>query len=543
MSKFLRVRSRITGLAFALAVALSCFGAQAAFAAQHDYETGLTGDATPIEAASAELAWSYNYQGSDAWAPAVSTPLVIDGDVYLASSSQMRILDQATGAEKAVVDLPAAIDYGARCAYVEGKVLVPLTGGSVVALEPGTLATVWTSDPAPQLAAGAQQVNSSLSVIDGRIYVATVVPSAHASSGGNLMCLDAATGETLWTQEETAGYYWAAACEANGFAVIGADSGIVRAIASDSATGDPVSTLDLGTGVRSSAVADGNDVYIATMDGVLHRISVADDGTLAETGSAEFGDVSTSTPVVTADSVIVGGGVAKSAGYGNDGVLAIVDKADMSVMQVKTVDGKPLAGEVKSRPLVSVQASGTYVYFTANGAEGWPYTSGGDLIMYKVGDTQATSLFDPEGMNNWCMASVALGDDGMLLYTNDSGNLFAVKAKASVEPGPDPDQGGSGDGSGSGDGDGSGEGGNGSGSGSGEDSGSGDGTGDDSGAGAGGNADSEQQATPEDPGADMQAGADRLPSTGDATAPLAFGLLVSAAISAAGVLFAVRRAS
>ncbi len=519
MSKSLRVRSRLAGLALALIVALSCFGVQTAFAAQHDFETGLTGDSTPIEKATAELAWSYNYQGDDAWAPAVSTPLVVDGDVYLASASQIRILDQATGVEKAVVDLPAAIDYGARCVYADGKILVPLTGGSVIALQPGTLETVWASEAAPVLAAGAQQVNSSLSLIDGRIYLATVVPTASVSKGGNLVCLDAATGKTLWVQEDPAGYYWAAACKANGFAVIGADSGIVRAIAPDSATGDPAASLDLGSGVRSSAVADGNDVYLVTMDGVLHRISVAADGALTETATAKIGDVSTSTPVVTADSVFVGGGVKKTAGYGNDGVLSIVDKADMTVTQIKTSDGKLLAGEVKSRPLVSEQASGTYVYFTANGAEGWPYTSGGDLIMYKVGDTEATSLFNPDGMNNWCMSSVALGDDGLLLYTNDSGNLFAVKGPAAVVPGPepdpapdtepapdpepvpDPDQG---------DGDGS---------------------------------VPENPAVPENPGAGMQDGSETLPTTGDAAAPLGAGMLAIAVASAAGVALAVRRAS
>ena len=108
---------------------------------------------------------------------------------------------------------------------------------------------------------------------------------------------------------------------------------------------------------------------------------------------------------------------------------------------VNAVDGSPMmAGGIVCTPLVSVQQSGTYVYFTINGAEGdYPkYTAGGGIYVYRLGDEDAHVLFEPEaGLKNYCMASILCDPDGNLYYFNDSGHLFKVCGSTAIPVDPD----------------------------------------------------------------------------------------------------------
>ena len=99
-----------------------------------------------------------------------------------------------------------------------------------------------------------------------------------------------------------------------------------------------------------------------------------------------------------------------------------------------------MAGGIVCTPLVSVQQSGTYVYFTINGAEGdYPtYTAGGGIYVYRLGDEDAHVLFEPEsGLKNYCMASILCDPDGNLYYFNDSGHLFKICGSTAIPVDPD----------------------------------------------------------------------------------------------------------
>ena len=135
--------------------------------------------------------------------------------------------------------------------------------------------------------------------------------------------------------------------------------------------------------------------------------------------------------------MIVGGAVA-----GDHGALAVVDLQTGGVKLVTQADGAVLpaasfsGGGVKAAPLVSVQNGQTYVYFTTNGADGdWPnYTSGGGVYLYKLGDDEATMLYDAAGYHNLCDSPVVADAQGNLYYINDSGHLIALGHRTSVKP-------------------------------------------------------------------------------------------------------------
>lgn len=51
----------------------------------------------------------------------------------------------------------------------------------------------------------------------------------------------------------------------------------------------------------------GKTLFVVSMDGVLHRLSLSDAGILSETGKVKFAKTSTSTPTISGDKLFVGG--------------------------------------------------------------------------------------------------------------------------------------------------------------------------------------------------------------------------------------------
>ena len=173
-------------------------------------------------------------------------------------------------------------------------------------------------------------------------------------------------------------------------------------------------------------MADGSDLYVVTNDGTLHRLALAEDGSLTQTGSVRFADSSTSTPTIADGRAYVGG-----ANDDSTGVLAVIDLATMGVEHRITgfSNEAKLPGDVKSAPTVSARDGETYVYFTCNAVSGGAY-------LYHLGDAHASVLYLPgDDQADWCMASVVVGADGALYYVNDSGTLFKLEAGAAL---PDP---------------------------------------------------------------------------------------------------------
>lgn len=393
--------------------------------------------------------WVTQIKDSADWATNVSDPIYVGDYVYIAAGSKLLQLNAKTGETEREGTLVAPINSIARMVYVDGRIIVPLSGGRLQALTADRLVTLWMTPALSATAQGDQQSLSTLTLGDGCVYFGTAVADWSVTYGGSLVCVDIQTGKVLWFQENSEkGYYWSGAALAGSYVVVGDDAGAV--IARDAKTGTEVSRVDVGASVRSTVVTSdgGKTLFVVSMDGVLHRLSLSDAGILSETGKVKFAKTSTSTPTISGGKLFVGGQsetyiqVSKwvKAYYG---VLAVIDVESLSVSEVSTIDGHAFVGdtngqatsaEVKSAPVVSVQNGETYVYFTAN-------CNPGGVYCYRLGDTDASLIYTPDADHqNYCMASITVGPDGTLYYVNDSGALFAI-GSAATEGG---DQGGDG---------------------------------------------------------------------------------------------------
>lgn len=392
----------------------------------------------PVPTEDAEAKWVATLKNYSEWNTSVSDPLLVGDYVYIAVGSKLykKNVDTGETAEGGEAALVSAIDSTSRMVYTDGLILVPLSSGRLQALTVDTLTTKWVTDALPDGTKGSQQSLSSVTVRDGYAYFGSADADWSNSYGGYLLCVRLSDGKVMWNKanQNSVGYYWSGMAFAGGYGVIADDSGTVSVV--DPATGDVVSTLKVADRVRTTVLADGSTLYVASNDGVLHKLSVAADGTLSEASSVKFGASSTSTPVLANGKIIVGGASVDgfTGGWqGNTeyhyGQIAVIDAATMKVENaVCKADGNYIrqygydaGGDVKSQPVVSVQDGQTYVYFTSN-------NNPGGIYRYRVGDEEAELLYTPGTANqSYCMSSISVGSDGSLYYTNDSGKLFAIK--------------------------------------------------------------------------------------------------------------------
>lgn len=389
----------------------------------------------PVPTKDAEAKWVSELKSSSEWNKGISDPLLVGDYLYVAVGSKLLKKNVDTGETLAESPLAAKIDSTSRMVYTDGVVLVPLSSGRLQALTVDALATVWVTDELPAGPDGAQQSLASVTVRDGYAYFGTASASWTDSSGGYLLCVRITDGKVMWQHENenSKGYYWAGMAFSGNYGVIADDSGTVSTI--DPSTGKTVANLKVADRVRTTVLVDGSIAYVVSADGVLHKLSIANNGRLSELGKVTFGGSSTSTPVLVNGKIIVGGTSIDSfkGGYQNKytyhyGLLATIDaetlavdyficKADGNYIRQGTSGG----GDVKSQPVVSVQNGETYVYFTSN-------NNPGGIYRYRIGDTEAELLYTPAAENQqYCMTSISVGSDGSLYYVNDSGKLFAVK--------------------------------------------------------------------------------------------------------------------
>ncbi len=392
-----------------------------------------------VPTADAEEKWSpVAIKDSTDWNTGVSDPVLAGDYLFIAVGNKLlkKNVDTGETVEGGEAVLDGSIDSTSRIVFTDGLILVPLSEGRLEAVNAGTMAKAWVTDALPKGAHGAAQSLSSVTVRDGYAYFGTAEADWSATYGGNLICVRLSDGAVMWNKanETETGYYWSGMAFSGDFGVIADDSGTVKVI--DAATGSVVSSLKVADRVRTTVVADGSDMYVVSNDGVLHKLTVGEDGKISEVGKVAFGFSSTSTPVLANGKIIVGGTSDEcfTGGYQGKyeyhyGQVAVIDAATLEVEHaVNKADGSYIrqygydgGGDVKSCPVVSVQDGETYVYFTSNNEPGCVYR-------YRVGDDEAEVLYTPstEGQN-YCMASIVVGSDGALYYTNDSGYLFAIK--------------------------------------------------------------------------------------------------------------------
>lgn len=404
---------------------------------------------TPTEGG--ELAWAENLLTAEEVEANgklfASDPLIIDGKIYIVTASEvqdpetwrpihslarLQVVDRSTGKIEREVQLGATMDSTCRPAYADGIIVIPLSGGCLQAVSAKTLETLWI---VPASSRG--QSLCTLTVRDGYVYVSMFDSlQDKLAVGGSVRRFNIHTGALAGDMYTAAsGYYWAGGVMVGDHFVIGDDQGQVHVFTADLSR--EVSSRKIAdASIRSTLVLSEGFVYaVSQQDGTLHKLIVDDAGNVEELSSVKFADTSTSTPTISGGRAFIGG--FKGNWKNKNGVLAVVDLESMNVQQVLKADGEKIPDEVKSSPLVSVQGSETYVYFTVNWAEGYPsYTSGGSMYVYRLGDDEASLMFQPgPGQIEFCMASVICDEEGNLYYTNDSGHLFKIAGNGPVQGG------------------------------------------------------------------------------------------------------------
>lgn len=385
-------------------------------------------------------AWTFDWKAySGAQYPNASEPIVVNDYVYLAVNKRLLKIDADTGKVLSASNLQGSIGYTTRPVYAKGLILVPLDGGAVQALTADKLETVWITDSIGALT----QSNSTITVKGNYAYVGTVDVDYGKGlyNNGHLTCINLSTGAIAWQHVNAdEGYYWTGATaamigegdDAKDALLIPTSAGTVELISRS--TGQVADSLKLGTLVNSSIV-DGNDgstFYVVSRDGKLHVLDVdASSLKLSEKKSVDLGLTgSACLPTVVGNKMIIGGE------KGSSSALAVIDLDTLKATLVSTADGAALpSGGIKGAPLVSMQNGSTYVYFTVNYGETSDYTSftaGGGVYRFRLGDSEASLVYDAVGHNNYCDSPVACGKDGSLYYINDSGTLFCLRSGVSV---------------------------------------------------------------------------------------------------------------
>ena len=415
MKRFLAVLIMVIMFAF---VCVGSFAAEWNGYGKDETHNAVTDALTPVSPAGenekvlAMLKWAYPLKSSDDWGTNVSDLAVWDGYIYIAVGNTLLKLS-ASGTLVQSAQLHYAIDYTSRLLVAENRIIVPEGNGVLEAFD-ADLNALWHTQPLAETPMGAHQTLTTVTFADGLLYYGTAVADWVTSYSGAFICVNAETGATVWRYDNpTAGYYWSGAVIVNGSAITVGDDGLLTAF--DSLTGAFRAQTQLSAGVRSTICACGQNLYITSTDGVLHKVSVLSDGTFSEAQGVNFAAFSTVTPTCAGGYVFVGG----SGGSYDQGVFAVIDAQTLAVCKTVAV-----SGDIKSAPLVSTINADIYVYFTVNNIPGAVYT-----VSSKDHFDTVRTVYTPAAENqNYCMSSVAADAKGNLYYTNDSGRLFCIKS-------------------------------------------------------------------------------------------------------------------
>ncbi len=386
---------------------------------------------TPAQAAGLKWAFDWKAESGQQYANC-SEPVIANGFVYIATENELIKIDSSTGKKVASAPLASKVSYTSRPIYTNGLIIVPLNGGAVQAITADKLICKWLTPGLTDL------TQSSCTVVsDGEyVYVGSVDISYdenyNATYGnGSFARIKIATGEVSWQNIDPAeGYYWTGAALMDKYAIVPTSAGTLKCI--DKTTGDVVSTMKLGALANADCVADpsnGSTFYQMTHDGKLHVISLSAKGLLSEQKTVDLGLTNNmSAPVVAGENLIVGGQTATGS------ALVLYNLKTGKTTMVAAADGKALPAGlngIAATPLVSVQGSKTYVYFTVNSADSKDYvnySAGGGVYRYTLGDAEATQIYDAAGHYQYCDSPVIADASGNLYYINDSGTLFKLGA-------------------------------------------------------------------------------------------------------------------
>lgn len=354
------------------------------------------------------LLWHYRDVSNSAMTGVTSPAMDEEGQfIYMASAKIFYKINAKTGKAAGTVTLTGSVGYNKISPVVaDGKAFIPLGAGKleiVDVVNMKLLKTVQFADAESHK--GHQTLTPAVYDEDSNsVYLG----SWRRDYGGVYakVSLTDYTSEIIAESEE--GFYWAGACTEGEYVVFGSTSngsddlntpsdGDAVLCAYNKSDGSLLETTLTDSGsVCTTVVEDGGKYYFVSKAGKLYEAEITD-GQLKAAVKTKLAGKSTCTPVIEGGKVYIG----YSAG------IQVIDLTTGIVTATY-----PTPADVKGLAVV-----GEKVYCTYNSIPGGLYdaTAGSDYFV----PTDAA-------MQNYCISTIAVGDDGTLYYTNDSNNLMAV---------------------------------------------------------------------------------------------------------------------
>ncbi len=406
---------------------------------------GVTTAKTPIEAEAGTLYWAVPI-GSDYGLGAVSSPILVDGDLVVNKGNAILKIDKDTGEIKKKGTMVGSSSFAINGpTYADGVILVGLANGLVQAFNAETLESLWVY---ADLLGG--QPNSPITVHNGYAYT-----GFWNSETGNaaFVCLSLTDEDptekreskpATWRHVQAGGFYWAGAYACDDFVMVGTDDGdgsctspTAKLLLFEPETGRLLdSKTNLIGDIRSTICYDDatKAYYFTTKGGYFYKVTVSrqTDGTykLGEPEKIALGGMSTSTPVISNGRAYVG--VSGAAQFGDGGHnLSVIDLKSKKVAYTVPTNGYPQTSGL----LTTAYGDCNYIYFFENMQPGTlrllrdqPEQTAVDTT-YQTKETAgmtAYALFTPAGKQaQYAICSPIADENGTLYFKNDTGYLMA----------------------------------------------------------------------------------------------------------------------
>ncbi len=432
---------------------------------------GVVSAPTPISAGDSALYWA-NEIGKGWAANAVSSPILVDGDLVVYAGDRLFRVDPVNGEIKAQGQMASASAFSINPPfYYDGMIFVALANGKIQAFDAATLESLWIyTDPE------GGQPNSQITIYNGYLYTGFW---NNEDLYANFVCLtvtdeDPSRGSepkyATWTHLQLGGFYWAGAYVCDDFLLVGTDDGVKGIVHSgdsgpvynessellllDPRTGavlDRRSGLkcDIRCGVTYDAVTDA--YYFVSKGGLFYQAKVTrEDGEWRISALRSLAldnydivltgpPMSTSTPVVYNGRAYIGvSGQGQFNAYSGHN-LTVIDLENWCIAYHVRTEGYPQTSGLLTTAYEDTGC--VYVYFIDNMQPGKlrmlrdrPGQTAPDPItvesytQYGTTTTYETPyvLFTPVGEQaQFAICSPICDEYGVMYFKNDSGYLMA----------------------------------------------------------------------------------------------------------------------
>lgn len=380
----------------------------------------VVGVETPRVSDEASLLWS-KCLTSGRWTSAVSTPLLVGGNIYAAAGNKLYKYDK-DGTLLASATLAASTTYYSNfMAFGDGMIFVHAGKGQIQAFNAVTLESLWIATTDTDY--------STISPIiykDGFIYTGR---GNNASTKGAYFCIDTTDEDKskgdevktpVWQHQTASGYYWSGGLIKGEAIIFAGDDETVTSL--DIEDGQVIDTYNVNGKVRSSIVYDNKTgrIIVVTKESGIYSFKLMADGTFGAAASKTLPYQGTSTPVVYGGRVYVG------SGFLDDGEISVLDADTLETIYSEAVGGVQGSLLLTTAYTSENNKNTVYVYFTVNKTPGSLY-----CLKDYDGNTEGgiTSVYTPEGSaQEFCLSSPICDSDGTIYYSNDSGNLFVLSS-------------------------------------------------------------------------------------------------------------------